>query len=230
MLKVRFQLDRYACLTVPAQVLAPQSVNSRQVTAPYSHAASTRRVRLSLYATLLSRSSLRRRYLTLSRKYRSSSSLRHSAALCSPTPLHVTLTHPTPPRPTSPHVTPHATSCLTPHNTSDIADERVRHAVVDVPTHDFEATVACPLMVTLRVRRAWQCGPRSRSRVPPYVRRGSRRGLSPRSPRQVTRPITKCSDAWRRRAFSPPRCGLHDTRSATTRDRFQTLSADVLIN
>jgi len=64
--KVRFQLDRYTCLTVP--VPDPQSVNICQVTARYNRAASTRRVRLSLYATPTSRSSLRRPYLTLSSK------------------------------------------------------------------------------------------------------------------------------------------------------------------
>jgi len=64
--KVRFQLDRYACLTVP--VRDPQSVNICQVTAPYSRATSIRRVRLSLYATPTSRSSLQRLYPTFSSK------------------------------------------------------------------------------------------------------------------------------------------------------------------
>jgi len=62
--KVRFQLDRYACLTVP--VRDPQSVNICQVNARYSRAASTRRVRLSFYTTPTSRSSRRRLYQTLS--------------------------------------------------------------------------------------------------------------------------------------------------------------------
>jgi len=65
-IKVRFQLDRHACLTVPVAV--PQSVNICQVTEWYSRAASTRLVRLSLYATPTSRSLLRRLYLTLSSK------------------------------------------------------------------------------------------------------------------------------------------------------------------
>jgi len=64
--QVRFQLDQYACLTVP--VRDPQSVNICQMTARYSRAASIRRVRLSPYATPTSRSSRRRLYLTLSSK------------------------------------------------------------------------------------------------------------------------------------------------------------------
>jgi len=148
--KVCFQLDRYACLTVPAQVPAPQSVNSCQVTGLYSRAASTRRVRLSLYATSNSRSSLslRRLYLTLSRSKvplfveptsylrspLSDTAARDTAGYRTPHPTSLTIVYDTPPyailRPT-----PHCTTSprVTPHTVTDTT-HRVRHRWWSRPT------------------------------------------------------------------------------------------------
>jgi len=118
--------------------------------------------------------------------------------------------------------------CTTPHTAPDTA-HRVRHrctrhAAVDAPTHEFEATarqspptrrltVAFPSMVTVTpcVRRAWRCGPRSSSRVPPHDRdTASRRGCHSDTSQRGPSPM------FRRPALSSIRRGSQDPCQTTS--------------
>ena len=157
-------MDRYACLTVP--VRDPQSVNICQVTARYSRAASTRRVRLSFYATPTSRSSLRRRhpYLTLSSK---KEAFRHVQ------PPHfipiLSLYTPTCPN----------TAQQSPRNADTT---RLRHRVRHRVTADIVSDTASDTPAIARHRydrRSWR-----RGRIPttPPRRLDTRRGLTPTPP------------------------------------------------